>query len=67
VKETKPAAAAQPQKAQAAPQQAPSAPSSAGNVVQAKKAPSEIAGSRTEYRVKMSKMRQTIARRLKES
>ena len=33
----------------------------------AKKAPSEISGTRVETRVKMSKMRQTIARRLKES
>ena len=33
----------------------------------AKKAPSEITGTRVETRVKMSKMRQTISRRLKES
>ncbi len=32
-----------------------------------KTAPKEIGGTRTETRVKMSKMRQTIARRLKES
>lgn len=35
--------------------------------VVAKKAPSEIGGQRLETRVKMSKMRQTISRRLKES
>lgn len=34
---------------------------------QAKKAPEEISGSRTETRVKMSRVRQTIARRLKEA
>jgi len=33
----------------------------------AKKAPSEISGTRVETRVRMSKMRQTIARRLKEA
>lgn len=33
----------------------------------AKKAPSEITGSRVETRVKMSRMRQTISRRLKEA
>ena len=33
----------------------------------AKKAPTEITGARIETRVKMSKMRQTISRRLKES
>eukprot|EP00352_Strombidinopsis_acuminata_P009255 CAMPEP_0176377144 /NCGR_PEP_ID=MMETSP0126-20121128/28682_1 /TAXON_ID=141414 ORGANISM="Strombidinopsis acuminatum, Strain SPMC142" /NCGR_SAMPLE_ID=MMETSP0126 /ASSEMBLY_ACC=CAM_ASM_000229 /LENGTH=413 /DNA_ID=CAMNT_0017738863 /DNA_START=50 /DNA_END=1291 /DNA_ORIENTATION=+ len=34
---------------------------------QAKKAPEEISGSRTETRVKMSRVRQTISRRLKEA
>lgn len=35
--------------------------------VNSKKAPSEIGGARLETRVPMNRMRQTIARRLKES
>ena len=50
--------------AQAAPQQA--APQATGSQT-AKKAPTEISGTRMETRVRMSKMRQTIARRLKEA
>lgn len=62
-----PKAAAPPTPA-AAPKQA--SPKPAGNSTSsqtAKKAPSEITGTRVETRVKMSKMRQTISRRLKES
>ena len=60
----------------AAPKPAPAAPASAapqqpqgGSTLQqtAKKAPTEISGTRVETRVRMSKMRQTIARRLKEA
>ena len=45
------------------------APSGSGGVSQqtAKKAPTEISGARVETRVKMSRMRQTISRRLKEA
>ena len=56
--------------APAAPTPTPSSsPSSTAGVnsVSSKKAPSEITGARLETRVPMNKMRQTIARRLKES
>lgn len=57
-----PKAAAPPQ---AAPQAAPKGSSTTSTT--AKKAPTEISGTRTETRVRMSKLRQTISRRLKES
>ena len=47
---------------------APAASTKSGvTTVVSKKAPSEISGGRVETRVPMNKMRQTIARRLKES
>jgi 2-oxoglutarate dehydrogenase E2 component (dihydrolipoamide succinyltransferase) len=54
--------------APAAPQTAPKQPQG-GSTTQttAKKAPTSMTGNRTETRVKMSKMRQTISRRLKEA
>jgi len=49
------------------PVSAPSSSPSGMASVTSKKAPSEISGARLETRVPMNKMRQTIARRLKES
>ena len=49
------------------PQTAPAGKPGATNSVTSKTAPTAISGSRVETRVGMSKMRQTIARRLKES
>lgn len=48
---------------------APSKPPQGGSVASqtAKSAPKEISGTRVETRVKMSRMRQTISRRLKEA
>lgn len=64
-----PAAPVAPPKAAPAPPKTTAAPSSAPNMttVLSKKAPSEIGGQRLETRVPMSRMRQTISRRLKES
>lgn len=54
--------------APAAPTQAaPTATSQKPKSTSAKKAPTEIGGTRSETRVPMNRMRQTIARRLKES
>jgi len=62
--------AATPAVAPAAPvthQTAPASKPGVTNSVTSKTAPTAISGSRVETRVGMSKMRQTIARRLKES
>lgn len=56
-----------PPPAPAAPKAAPQPQGGSTTQQTAKKAPSEITGSRVETRVKMSKMRQTISRRLKEA
>mmetsp|Transcript_18781 Transcript_18781/g.25436 ORF Transcript_18781/g.25436 Transcript_18781/m.25436 type:complete len:214 (+) Transcript_18781:217-858(+) len=64
-----PQAAPTPAPQPAAPTSAAPKPVQGGATTQqtAKKAPSEITGARVETRVKMSKMRQTISRRLKEA
>ena len=61
-------AAAAPPKASSAPATPPKMDTSNQTVSkQSKTAPSEITGTRTETRVKMNRLRQTIARRLKEA
>lgn len=63
-----PTQAAPAKAAPAAPTQAAPTSSASGMTTQSsKKAPTEISGQRLETRVPMNKMRQTIARRLKES
>jgi 2-oxoglutarate dehydrogenase E2 component (dihydrolipoamide succinyltransferase) len=59
--------ASAPVQKEATPQKAPTASSSPVSSTVAKKAPIEITGTRTEIRVPMSRMRQKISQRLKES